>query len=68
MKPLKETLRRRKDVYFDDSRIDYQQGPLLEENHFYPFGLKMAAFSSRAPFAAMSPSIAFGALAMGYLW
>ena len=35
-------------VYFDDIRIDYQQGPLLEENHFYPYGLKMAALSSKA--------------------
>ena len=35
-------------VYFDDIMVDYQQGPLLEENHFYPYGLKMAALSSKA--------------------
>ena len=35
-------------VYFDDIRAEHQQGPLLEENHYYPYGLKMAALCSKA--------------------
>ncbi|WP_420386231.1 RHS repeat-associated core domain-containing protein [Roseivirga sp.] len=41
-------------VYFDDLRITHTKGEIIQEDHYYPFGMNIQALSSNAPLSKVN--------------
>jgi RHS repeat-associated protein len=50
-------------VYFDNLQVAHNRGRIVEENHYYAFGLRIAAISSKK-----IPDVSEGAIANRYLY
>jgi RHS repeat-associated protein len=45
-------------VYFDNLKVKHERGQIVAEDHYYAYGLKIAAISSKALSSSLNPSIA----------
>jgi RHS repeat-associated protein len=45
-------------VYFDNLKVIHERGQIVAEDHYYAYGLKIAAISSKALSSSLNPSIA----------
>lgn len=44
-------------VYFDNFAVSHERAALIQEDHYYPFGLRIAGISSRALASTLNPAV-----------